>query len=206
MWVILRILFAVLMYGAFKEARFNAQVNPMHGDISNAFWVAVVVFLAMANGIVWAPYFAEKVSDPLTGGTINAEYKGDTGILLRAIRWFEKRHASAAVRWLCFMEGCRRPWLPTAFAIGLNHTAPGSWLEKVYATEVFKFNNAQNCLKAYQALKGHGIDPRPHHNPGVNLVLMSHDQEIKDTPATVEVPAAPPPPPIERNKRIKLGM
>jgi len=184
----------------------NAQVNPMYGDLGNAFWVATVVILAMANGIVWAPYFANKISDPLTGGTIDAEYKGDAGLIMRAIRWFDKRQKHEVVRWLCFIEGIRKPWLPAAFAIGLANTGPGSWLEKVYATEVFKFNNATNCLKAYEALKRHGIDPRPHHNPGVNLVLISQDHEIKATPATVEVPTAPPPPKLERDERINLGM
>jgi hypothetical protein len=206
MWTIFRIIFAALMYVAFKEARLNAQVNPLYGDLSNAFWVAVVVFLAMANGIVWAPYFANKISDPLTGGTIDAPYKEEKSPALQIARWSEARGKHGLARWLCFVEAVQRPWLPASYALGLANARPGSWLEKVFASEVFKFNNAQNCLKAYEVLKRHGIDPRPHANPGINLVLISQEREIKETPNTVEVPPAPPASPLQRDKRIKLGM
>ena len=184
----------------------NAQVNPMEGDLSNAFWVAVVVVLAFANGIVWAPYLSEKVSDPLTGGTIDAEFKEDKGSILKAARWCQMRGRHELARWFCFVEAVRRPWLPAAYVMGLDNAKPDSWLEKVYATEVFKFNNAQNCLKAFETLKRHGIDPRPHANPGVNLVLISQEREIKERPANLEVPAAAPPPDLKRDKRIKIGL
>src|SRR5215207_1869305 len=111
MWLLLRIIFAALMYLAFKQARMNAQINPMYGDLSNAFWVAVVVVLAFANGIVWAPYLAEKVSDPLTGGTIDSEFKEDKGLILKAARWCQMRGRHALARWFCFLEAVRRPWL-----------------------------------------------------------------------------------------------
>jgi hypothetical protein len=206
MWVVLRILFGVLMFLAFKEARMNAQSNPMYGDLSNAFWVAVVLILGMANGIVWTPFFASKISDPLTGGTIDSEFKDDKSLLMRVARWCDSRGYRLVARWVCFVEAARRPWLPAPYVVGLANSEMGSWLEKVYATEVFKFNNAQNCLIAYETLKRHGIDPRPHANPGVNLVLVSQERELKPTPETIEAPTAPPAPAIQRDKRIKLGM
>src|SRR5687768_16214051 len=147
MWFLLRLILGAAMYVAYREARGNAAVNPMSGDLSNAFWVAVVVVLALANGIVWAPYFANKVSDPLTGGTMEGEFKDDKRLLLKAAKWCQVRGRRGLARWLCFLEAVRRPWLPGPYAIGLENAESGSWLEKVYATEVFKFNNAQNCLK-----------------------------------------------------------
>ena len=206
MWILLRIMFAGLMYLAFKEARMNAQIDPIYGDLSNAFWVAVVVVLAMANGIVWAPYFANKISDPLTGGTIDAEFKEDKGLLLKGARWCQMRGLHALARYFCFLEAVRKPWLPAAYVMGMENAATGSWLEKVYAKEVFKFNNAQNCLKAFSILKLHGIDPRPHANPGVNLVLISQEHEVKAPPPNLEVPEAGAPPPLKRDKRIKIGL
>jgi hypothetical protein len=206
MWILLRIILGTLMYVAFKEARQNAAVNPMSGDVSNAFWVAVTVILALANGIVWAPYLANKVADPLTGGTIEGEFKEDKRLLLKAAKWCQMRERRRLARWLCFLEATRRPWLPAAYMVGLENAEAGSWLEKVYATEVFKFNNAQNCLKAFEVLKRHGIDPRPHANPGVNMVLISQEREIKPTPEKMEVPAAPPPPELKRDERIKIGL
>jgi len=206
MWILLRIFFGGLMYWAFQEARLNARGNTLSADVLNAYWVGVVVGLALLNGIVWAPYFGERVSDPLTGGTINAEFTEEKGWLLKMIRYAQNRGWRAITRWLCFVECCRSPWRPTAYIIGLTNARENSWLEKVFATEVFKFNNAQNCLIAYRALKRHGIDPRPHQSPGVNLVLVSEEHEVRETPAAIEVPPAPEPPKIKRNERIKLGL
>jgi hypothetical protein len=156
MLIALRILFGALIYWAFKEARLNAQANPESGALSNACWVAVVVILAIANSAVWAPYFGEKLTDPLTGATVDAEYKEAPNYLLRLIRWLETRGHKSLVTLLCFIQGVRFPYLPTAFVIGMNNARRGTWLEKVYAREVFKFNNAQNCLKAYEILKRRG--------------------------------------------------
>lgn len=206
MLVILRIIFGGLIYWAFKEARMNALINPMYGDLSNAYWVAVVVILAIANAMVWAPYFGEKVADPLTGGTINAEYKEPKNWLLKLIRICEKHNMRRAVGFLCFVEGVRAPYLPTAFVIGMNNARPGSWFEKIYAKEVFKFNNVQNCMRAFTLLKRHGIDPRPHAMPGVNLALYSLEHEVRATPEPLDVPEAPPPPKLERDKRIDIGL
>lgn len=183
----------------------NAEADPMYGDIMNAFWVAVVVVIAMGNGIVWAPYFAEKISDPLTGGMVESPSQEEARLLLRIIRKVESKGMRKAARVLCFVEGCRRPWFPTAFVIGMNNSDEGSWLEKIFATEVFKFNNARNCLAAYQALKRHGIDPRPHHSPGVNMVIISNEHEVRETPERLDVPPSPEPPALKRDKRINLG-
>jgi hypothetical protein len=205
MLIALRIVFGALIYWAFKEARLNAEVNPESGDLSNAYWVAVVVILAIANSAVWAPYFGERLADPLTGATVNAEYKERTNYLFKLIRWLETRGHKSLVTFLCFIEGVRAPYLPAAFVIGMNNARRGSWLEKIYALEVFKFNNAQNCLKAYEILKRRGIDPPPHGSPGVNLVLISSEHEVKETPPPMGVPPAPPPPKLERDKRIDIG-
>src|SRR6476646_4322901 len=132
MLIALRILFGALIYWAFKEARLNAQVNPESGDLSNAYWVAVVVILAIANAAVWAPYFGEKLADPLTGAAVNSEYTEGTNYLLKLIHWCERCGHRSIVTWLCFIQGVRTPHLPTAFVIGMNNAREGTWLEKVY--------------------------------------------------------------------------
>jgi hypothetical protein len=126
--------------------------------------------------------------------------------LMQFVRWLDKKNRHPAlVRWLCFIEGVRAPWLPTAFIMGLTHSRPGSWLEKVYAREVFKFNNAENCLKAFQALQRHGIDPRPHKSADVNMVLVSLDRSVAPDPERMPVPEAPPPAQPKRDPRIRIG-
>jgi hypothetical protein len=183
----------------------NAQLNPLSGDLSNAYWLAVVVILGIANAAVWAPYFGEKLADPLTGATVNAEYKEPKNYLLKLIRWSERRGHRSLVTFLCFLEGVRTPNLPTAFVIGMNNARPGTWLEKVYAKEVFKFNNTQHSLKAYEILKRRGIDPRPHGSPAVNLAIVSAEHEVKEPPPPMNVPPAAPPPKLGRDKRIDIG-
>src|ERR1041385_8184383 len=112
MLIVLRIMFGALMYWAFREARMNAQLNPMTGDLSNAYWVAVVVILAIANAAVWAPYFGEKLADPLTGAAVESEYKEPRNFLLKLIRRCEKHGHRSLVASLCFFEGVRTPHLP----------------------------------------------------------------------------------------------
>src|SRR5688500_15427529 len=206
MLVLLRIIFTGAFLYCVLQARDNAQNNLVAGDLTNAFWVGIGVLLAIACAIVWAPYIGGKVADPLTGGMVNSDFVDHKNRLLKLIRWLEaKERAPGLIRFLCFLEGIRAPWLPTAFNIGLRHAKPGSWLEKVYAREVFKYNNAENCMRAFVALKRHGIDPRPHHSPDVNTVLLSIDRGPAPEPEIMHVPAAPPPPPLNRDKRIRLG-
>lgn len=208
MLVILRILFTGAFLYCIMQARDNARTNLQAGDLTNAFWVATGVITAIASALVWAPYLGAKVSDPLTMGmTTNPESVERKNRLLQLIRWCDKRRHRAWVRWLCFLEAIRAPWLPTAYMIGLANARPGSWLEKVYALEVFKFSNAEQCMKAFEALQRHGIDPRPHASADVNLVLMSVERAsiTRQDPGKLPVPEAPPPPPLQRNERIRIG-
>jgi hypothetical protein len=206
MLVILRIIFTGVFIYCIAQARDNARTNIGGGDLNNAFWVGAGVLAAIASSIVWAPYFGAKIADPLTGGMVQSPPADRKNLLLLLIRWLDKREKHPAlIRWLCFIEGVRAPWMPTGFIIGLNHAKPGSWLEKVYAREVFRFNNAENCMKAFHTLMQHGIDPRPHPNPDVNIVLLSVERSVAPEPSKLEVPTAPPPPPVERNPRIRIG-
>jgi hypothetical protein len=206
MLVLLRIIFTGLFIYCIAQARENARTNLAAGDMNSAFWVGAGVIVAIAAAIVWAPYFGAKVADPLTGGMVQTPPVERKNILLLLARWLDKRNKyPALIRCLCFIEGVRAPWMPAGFIIGLAHSKPGSWLEKVYAREVFRFNNAENCLKAFEALMRHGIDPRPHSNPDVNMVLISLDRSATPEPSKLDIPPAPPPRPPERNPRIRIG-
>jgi hypothetical protein len=206
MMVLLRILFTGAFIYCALQARDNARDNLIAGDLANAFWVGVAVIMAIACAIVWAPYLGGKVADPITGGLTSAEYVERKNRLLQFIRWLEKKErGDRLIRWLCFVEGVRAPWLPTAFNIGLKHSKPGSWLEKIYARELFRFNNTENCIRAFSALMRHGIDPRPHPNPDVNSVLLSVDRAATPEQEKVPLAPAPPAPPLKRDGRIRIG-
>jgi hypothetical protein len=173
--------------------------------MENAFWVGAGVIAAIASAIAWAPYLGAKIADPLTTGMVNSEFRERKNYLMQLIRWCDKKGHAGWTRWLCFIEAVRAPWLPTAYALGMANAREGSWLQKVYALEVFKFNNAEQCMRAFRILQRHGIDPRPHSSPDVNIVLLSVDRTVAPDPAKMDVPKAPPPPPLERDIRIRIG-
>ena len=202
--LVLRILFgAGLAYGFVKVLQ-NEQTAPQTGDLTNAFYLALCVILAVANGVVWAPVLGEAISEPLTGVMTKSTYVDRKNHLLRFVHWLENRGLRRWTLFFCFLEGIRCPHRPAAFVIGLNNARPGSWLEKIYALELFKFDNAQHCMMAYEALRRRGINPRPHHNPEVNLVLLTLDREVRPAPEPIPVPPAAPAPPPKRDRRIRL--
>jgi hypothetical protein len=124
---------------------------------------------------------------------------------MRLIRGCERRRWRRCVVALCFLEGVRHPRLPAQFIIGMHHARPGSWLEKVFAREVYKFSNVANAARAREILRlRHDDDPGPHRRIEVNLALLSDERAPRPDPEIVAVPAASPPPPLARNERIRL--
>ncbi len=192
-----------LLFGFWQVWR-NAQVAPDTGDLTNAFWLCACVLLALANGALWAPWVGARVAGPVTGMLTDGTYADRRNHLLWLVRWLDDhRHRRWALA-ASLLEGIHHPEQPVAFVIGLKNARSGSWLEKVFAREVFRFDNIQHCLEAYGVLKRHGIDPRPHRNPEVNLALIAVERQVRPEAAVVKVAPAPEPPPLERDPRIRL--
>lgn len=204
MLVVLRIVFGLALLYEMTEGVSRAPGSGQAGDLTGTYYMVVCVVLAILNAAVWAPYLGAKVSAPLTGMITEGAYVERTNWVLRFIRWLDSREYGRAVVLLCFLEGVRHPKLPAAFAMGLKNARPGSWLEKVYAKEVFRFHNTQNCVQAFLALRRHGIDPRPHQNQEVNVILMSLDRAPRPEAEVISVPEATTAPPPKRNERIRL--
>ena len=191
-----------LAFGLTAAAR-NARLHPETGDLMNAFWLAYCVLVGIATAIVWAPVVADRMADPLTGVVPDSTYKEPPNRLRRLIRWLDGRAVRRWARWLCFIDGIRHPWSPAPFILGLRNSEPGSWLELVYAREVFKFNNAENCLRAYEILRRRGQAPKFHRNKEVTLLMSALEKTAEPEAAPLPVPPAEAPP-LERNPRIKL--
>lgn len=204
MLIVLRIIFGAALLFAFGKASRNADIAPHTGDLTNALYLAVCVLLAIANAVVWAPFIGAKVADPLTGVMLRINAYERKNRLLRLARWLQARRRRRLALGVCFWAGVLRPEEPAAFVTGLSNTRPGSWLEKIFALEVFRFENAQHCVEAYHALRRHGIDPRPHASPQINLVLLSLDRQVKAAPDVLPVPASPDEPTPVRDERIRL--
>jgi hypothetical protein len=87
----------------------------------------------------------------------------------------------------------------------LRSVKPGSFLEKCFAKEVFKYSNIQNCLAAYKILtERHGVTPPLHHQPEVNMAIANLTRERPPDPVKYQIQAAPQPQRAARNPRIKL--
>jgi hypothetical protein len=205
MLVLLRILFgAALLYEMAEGAKVAPSTVGQAGDMTGAFYVAVCVGLGILNALVWAPYLGATLSRPLTGVISESTYVERINWVLRLAHWLENRRWRRATLAICFWEAVRHPSAPAAFVMGFRNARPGSWLEKVFAREVFRLSNVQNCVQAYLALKRHGIDPRPHSSQEVNIVLLSLERPPRAEASVMAVPAAARPTAIPRNPRIRL--
>ena len=206
MLVIFRILFTSALLYTFAQARSSSLADRPYDDLTGAGYLIVAVVLGIACACVWAPYLGAKVADPLTGGLVNSAHIERSRRVLKLIRWAENRKMRRLALCLCFIEGVRYPWLPSAFALGLKNAFPGTWLEKVFAREVYRFNNTQNCVLAYETLQRHGIHVPSHEHPEINIALSALARPPKPEASILPVPPAGPPPPPKRNPRIELGI
>jgi hypothetical protein len=194
---------------AFVYCAMQAQGDParasMSGDLDSAFWLACTVVCAVFSAIVWAPFLGEQMADPITGGMTNSEYREPKQWTLALIRHCERHDMKKAACYLCFLQGVRRPWLPSAFLIGLRNAEPGSWFEKVFAREVYRFNNVENTIRAYKILLAHGVEPAPHKNPGVNVILSKLEASDTPDPEMIAMRRGGTPA-VKRNRKIQIGV
>lgn len=198
-----RIILTLALIFGFTQAAKNAGSNPHAGDMANAFWVAFCVVVGLLASLTWVPLIGDRMVEPVSGGLRDSVILDRPRRLMRLVRWFEAHSFRRLARWLCFIEGVRRPWLPGAFVAGMNNARPGSWLEFVYAREVFRFNNLDNCVKAFQIMRQRGHTPPPHANADIQFYLTSLEVAARPGTPTVAVPPTTDPP-LRRNLRIRL--
>lgn len=202
MLVILRIVFGLALAWSVVQVRGVGTVSS--GNLTPALWLAVCLVLGILNALVWAPFVGGRLADPLTTGFTQGTYVPRRQLLLRFARWAEARRHRQAALVGAFLEGINRPDMPEAFVIGLRNATPGSWLEKVFAREVFRFDHTKRCIWAYEILRRHGVDPGLHARPEVNLVLRSIERPAVPEPERLAVPGAAPQMPVARDQRIVL--
>lgn len=201
-------LFRLLFIGGLAFGIYQAWRLPRTGqvdaDLTGALWLAFAVIMGIGAALAWAPVLVGRAVDPLVDlpeGRSESilQSRGLMGVIARS----DARGHRRLARWLCFWEGVRHPRYPAQFIIGLRNARPGSWLEKAFAREVFRFNGVDNCLRAAEVLRRHGLPPTSHPNPSVNQALHALNR-----PAIPERPAVPVPeseaPPLKRNLRIQL--
>jgi hypothetical protein len=168
--------------------------------------MAYGLFGAIALAILWAPVIGGKISDPLTS-TLTAETSlpPTPKLLVQTITRLQGRGHHRLALLLVFLEGIRYPNLPQPALLGLRSAKPGSFLERLFAKEVYKFNNIQNCLHAYRILtERHRTTPPLHSQAEVNLALMSLNHERPPEPEKLQLKSGVHPARPARNQRIRL--
>ncbi len=202
--IALRILFGLGAIYAVRDAVLMDHSDLKAGDVAPAYYLAVFVVVGIANALVWALVFGRKISEPLTSMFTDSTYVGEENSLLKLLRWVQGRGHDWLTCRLAFLECIHNPDQPAAFAIGLAHARRGSWLEKVFARELFRFDNAQRCLWAFEVLKRRGVDSRPHSRPEINMAFVAAERVEKPVPELLAIPKGASPPKPQRNRAIKL--
>jgi hypothetical protein len=198
--IVLTTAFVLLLRDASKESSAN-----LNNDVLNAGRFALAVVAGFAASLTWAPLLGEMVAGPVTGLMKDGSPSDGNSWLIGVIRRCEARGWRRVTVALAFMEAVRHPNLPVAYIIGLNQARPCSWLERVFAQEVWRFNHIGNCVRAHDILAlRHDRRPPLHPVPEVNLALMAHLRVPPPAADIVTVPPAPPPPPLTRRRSIKL--
>jgi hypothetical protein len=202
------LLLRILLTGAFLYllglAARDSSAN-LDQDVLNAGRFALAIAIGFAAALTWAPLLGESIAGPVTGLMTDGSVSDDNSWLIRLARQWEARGRRRGTVFLCFLEGVRRPNLPAAFVLGMHNALPGSWLEKMFALEVWRFNNIANSLKAHEILTlRHDHELSLHPVPEVNLALWANLREPAPEPENIPVPPAGPPPPLQRNSRIHL--
>jgi hypothetical protein len=203
--VLLRILLGAAFLYVLREAAANARTAPETGDGTNAVLLALALIVGLANAAVWAPFFGARLSAPLTQTfTDGAPYEHSTR-LLNLARHADQEGRRRTTIFFCLLETWWRPHQPAAFLMGLKCAQPGSWFHRHCALRVFRFDNAAHSIDAYQTLRKHGIDPRPHRNPEINAILLALDRKPSPSPPRlVPVPQLSTQPRLQRDSRIRL--
>jgi hypothetical protein len=178
-------------------------------QLGNASIVALAAFGLLGSifmALLWAPVVGEKVSGPVTGMLVEeTSMAAQPKLLVQWISMLQRRGYHRLALGLIFIEGLRAPNLPHPALLGLGSAKPGSFLERCFAREVYRYNNIQNCLYAYSILKErHGKIPPPHPQPEVNLAILSLTRERPPEPNKIPLKASGPTPKPPRNRRIRL--
>lgn len=204
MLFLLRVIFGFALFAVFGRAIEVAGPSPQTEGTTDAGYLALAVILGIANAVVWAPWIGRWMADPLTGAFTTGHPADFTNRVVQFIHKLGARRWRRLALFFAFLEGIRHPDLPAAFVLGLNQARAGSWLERVFAREVWRFDHAENCLRAWKILRARGLDPGVHRRPEVNLLILSAQRERSPDPGRLPVPEAPTPPKPPRNPRIQL--
>lgn len=203
-WVFLRTLVTgLIVWVLMQGADAVAQASPGK-PFPGVQYVLAALVLAWMAGFLWAPWVGECLAGTLTSELTQADPLPDERRIPRWIRAAEGRKWRRLVLWLCLLEILRRPRRPAVWRTGLKHAREGTWLQAWFARGVYRFQNAFDCLDAYEVLKRHGKNVPPHPVPEVERRLLLMRTEPPPERVPMPLPQAPQVQSLRRDSRIQL--
>lgn len=200
MLVLIRSLLTVAWFWCFSKLATESAASPL--DLGLA---ALILLMSVAIGLVWAPVVGEWVARPLTNVLTAGNYEDcgdDFGMSL--IRHFEREGDRRGVIGACLLLIFLHPERSVAYMIGMEHSLPGTRLERWFASRLYERSTGHLAFSAYQVLIRHKVEPPKHHDPAVNLLIFSLNLTRPASHPPVPLPSASPPVKLKRDTRIKL--
>lgn len=186
MLILLRILVTGSWFGCFIMAARCAGTTS--GDLAALGYMVIGILLSIAMSAVWTPWLADFLC-----GSLNVlddcTYIESKSRLNSMIDWASRRRLYSFVVLLCLLKGYLRPELPSTFLRGLKHSKSGSWLQRIFARRVYRFNNSQNSLRAAKVLQEQGENPGMHQNPEVVLLMLQEKRKKLEKTQRIRIPA-----------------
>ena len=204
MLVLFRIFFTGLFLWLLGQLSRSGQ-GSVATDLNSAGWFSSAVIVGIAAACTWAPVIGSAVAGPALGMlTDGAAFEARDGTH-RWIYWALRRGYRRLALLFCVGRGIWEPEQPAAFVIGMDNARAGSWLELVFAREVWRFSNVQNCLRAHDLLQfRHGETPPQHAQTAIQLALSGREQIRKSETPRLSLPPPVAPPVLQRRAKIRL--
>lgn len=160
-------------------------------DMFTAF---VNLLIALPIGLFTAAVYASAIGEWF-GGAIWSRFSEDPDPdhphwLVSFTGRLENNKRHFMLRWLCFLATQLTTY--TGWAVlyrrGMGAAKPNTWMERYFATNLYPLPNAFDAMKAAEALRRNGIEPKSHPDPQVALFIMRAelpDRQAKTPPPSI---------------------
>lgn len=206
MLVLLRIIFGVGMLYAIQFAVDTSHETPLsHTNVQHVtIPMVILLFLGVANAIVWAPVVGNMIASPIAGSFTRSSFSWKRSRLYKHLLKLEARKKFNQVAWNAYFSGWFRSREPELFYMGMKNARPGGFLQKYFAYKVYGFLHGIRCLEAYFILSSLGENPPKHREQSINALIIAATKTRSKSNERVNVPCVPPAQELIRNEKISL--
>lgn len=204
--LILRVVFGLGFVWAWHEAVIASESVGLYSGSFPYVGLPMIamLFLAVANAVVWAPAVGAWMVSPLTGSYLRASSSTRRNRMLRALIRMDRRGWRHRTTWGAFFSGWMHPAEPEIFYLGFQNASPGSGLQRYFARRVYQFQHGRRCLEAYRVLESLGETPPPHREQSINAIILACRERPAPSRQRLAIPVFEEVPQMSRNTAIRL--